>query len=419
MRIDGDEGVFFFLTPVVPNKNGTGTEKRAWAHLEALTRLGPVDLVLLMSPNQIARSKVADEVRQSCRTVRTVIVMPAQNTRIFRTPGLTSLIRLLTIGRTRRKIQSAAEVSNLMAAITCENHALVFCYRLSSFALMESLPPQPGHKAIPLVVDFDDIESRVLERVLDHAEPRMGAEQRLMTRIELIETRLTESRALRRAAMVSVCSSVDAEHLKRRNARAPIRVVPNSFPACAAISPRQESSSVRALFLGTMTYHPNEDAALFFCKEVLPFLRAEPCIDIELEIVGRGPSAKILALAEIPGVNVTGSVEQVEPYYAASDFVIVPVRYGGGTRIKILEALALGRPVVSTTIGAEGLDLRQGTDILIADTPEAFARCCRQLAEDKALRSRLAASGRERFMSLYEAERVRRELSQAIQALTA
>jgi glycosyltransferase involved in cell wall biosynthesis len=340
--------------------------------------------------------------------------MPAQHTRIFRTPGLTSLIRLLTIRRARRKIQSAAEASNLIADVTCENHALVFCYRLSSFALIESLTGRTVLKTAPLVVDFDDIESRVLERVLDRPESRMGAEQRLMTRIELIETRLTESRALRRAAMVSVCSVLDAGDLMRRSPGAPVRVVPNSFPACGPILPRQESAPVRALFLGTMTYHPNEDAVLFFCNQVLPLLRAEPSIDIEIDIVGRGPSSQVMALAELPGVNVIGGVEQVEPYYAAADFVIVPVRYGGGTRIKILEALALGRPIVSTSIGAEGLELRPGKDILIADTPEEFALCCRKLAQDHELQRSIAASGRQRFMTLYEAEHVRCELTQAL-----
>src|SRR5690606_19301313 len=106
------------------------------------------------------------------------------------------------------------------------------------------------------------------------------------------------------------------------------------------------------------------------------------------------PPASIRKLAEIPDVEVTGGVDRVEPYYAACDLVVAPIRYGGGTRIKLLEAMSHARPVVSTTIGAEGLDVRSGENIMLADTEDAFAEACIALLRDPARREACALAGR-------------------------
>ena len=404
-----------FLSPVTPFAEGTGVEKRAWAHLEALTSLGPVDLVLHVAQ---PHAQVPELIRQRCRTVSTMLVAPSHNMRKFRIPGLTTLLRLVTYGQPRRKIVDAEAKRNLQEKLKRGNYALFFCFRLSSFSLFTKLLAEEEVRFGKQVVDFDDIESRVLERALAHPDRKHGAEQRLLIRIELAETRRYEMHALRRGT-VTVCSTIDASILQRNSADAKILVVPNSLTALSALPPRRSFKSARLLFLGTMTYHPNEDAALYFCHQILPLIRAEVGGDkIELDIVGRGPSARVQGLSRLPGVRVHGGVESVEPAYADSDIVVVPIRYGGGTRIKILEALALGRPVVSTSVGAEGLDLRDREDILIADTPVEFARCCLTLASDEALRSRLAESGRARFMALYESQIVRRSLIQELKKMT-
>jgi glycosyltransferase involved in cell wall biosynthesis len=166
-----------------------------------------------------------------------------------------------------------------------------------------------------------------------------------------------------------------------------------------------------------MSYQPNEDGILFFCAEILPLIRQRTPQRVVLEVVGRGPSARVAALGKDDTITVTGEVETVEPCYERADVVVVPLRFGGGTRIKILEALALGKPVVSTSIGAEGLDLVDGRDILIADDPEGFAAACLRLMADPILRSRIAESGRQRFIECYESRRVQDNLRKALQSL--
>ena len=135
------------------------------------------------------------------------------------------------------------------------------------------------------------------------------------------------------------------------------------------------------VFTGSMDWMPNEDAVLFFCREVLPRVReAEP--DVTLTIVGRTPTAAVQRLAQEAGIEVTGTVGDVRAYLGQACATIVPLRVGGGTRLKIFEAMAAGKAVVSTTIGAEGLPTEIGRHLLIADGAEAFADAVVRLVRD-------------------------------------
>lgn len=408
-----------YLSPVLPLPDGVGIEKRASAHLDALARLGPVDLVLVMTQQQIDRSPVTPELHARCRRIDVVRVGNAANMRIFRAPGLTAALRLASYGRARRVVCDDGVARTLAEQLQQGDHHLVFCYRLSSFALLGTLARLPLPASKPLAVDFDDIESNVIARLLRQPDRKASFEQTVLMKLDRAETLGIENRALKLAAWVSVCSEVDARALEARGSTTAIRVVPNSFPALPTLPPRPWQPPARVLFLGTMTYHPNEDAALYFCHEILPLISRELDEGITLDIVGKGPSQRVRDLAAEGRVAVLGGVPAVEPYYAGADFVVVPIRYGGGTRIKILEALALGRAVVSTTIGAEGLDLRDGEDLLLADTPAEFARHCVTLARDPDQRDRLAKSGRARFMALYEAESVQSALADDLTRLCA
>jgi glycosyltransferase involved in cell wall biosynthesis len=144
------------------------------------------------------------------------------------------------------------------------------------------------------------------------------------------------------------------------------------------------------VFLGSMDWMPNIDGMLWFVREVLPIIaRKRP--DCRVAIVGRKPTAEVRRLAESnPNITVTGTVDDVRPWLWKSHASIVPLRIGGGTRLKIYEAMAARVPVVSTAIGAEGLDVRDGSDIRIADQPEAFADACLELLASTEARARMA-----------------------------
>ena len=146
------------------------------------------------------------------------------------------------------------------------------------------------------------------------------------------------------------------------------------------------------LFFGTLNYFPNQDAVLQFLRQTWPLLeRSNP--SAKLKIVGPYPTPEVLAF-QGPKIEVTGLVDDVRPHISAAACVVAPLRVGGGTRFKIIEAMALARPVVSTTIGAEGIGATAGRDILIADEPAAFAAAVDRVLRDPHLEGRLGAAAR-------------------------
>jgi sugar transferase (PEP-CTERM/EpsH1 system associated) len=148
------------------------------------------------------------------------------------------------------------------------------------------------------------------------------------------------------------------------------------------------------VFMGSMDWLPNEDAVLYFVDAILPLIQRQ-CPAVTLHVVGRSPSRKLQALAQrVEGVRLSGWVEDIRPYVARSSICIVPLRIGGGTRLKIFEAMAMGKAVVSTSIGAEGLPVQDGENILLADTPNDFSQAVLSLLQDAGRRKRLGAAAR-------------------------
>ena len=159
-------------------------------------------------------------------------------------------------------------------------------------------------------------------------------------------------------------------------------------------SERGSTNETTIGFLGSMDWMPNIEAVNWFVSEIFPAVGAAT-EEVRLLVIGRRPPGSIQALAERDSrIEVTGTVDDVRPYLARCDLLVVPLLSGGGTRIKIMEALAAGLPVVSTTIGAEGLGLEHGSHLLIADSASEFAEAVNQLAADPKTRERLSAAGR-------------------------
>lgn len=197
-------------------------------------------------------------------------------------------------------------------------------------------------------------------------------------------------------------SECDRERLHELGVHRDIAVIENGVDCTTLMPlPPPHEGTEEILFIGTMGYLPNRDAVRFFCREILPLIRARrPAC--QLNVVGSGGKEHLAGLAKPDGVNITGRVADPTPYYARSKIAVVPLRSGGGSRLKILEAMALGRPVVSTTLGKEGLALREGTDILVADNAQAFADCVVQLLEDDKTRNEQAKAGRRRVEQDYD-----------------
>jgi polysaccharide biosynthesis protein PslH len=161
------------------------------------------------------------------------------------------------------------------------------------------------------------------------------------------------------------------------------------------------------VFIGSMDWRPNEDGVGWFAREILPLIRKQRP-DCKVAIVGRNPSPEIKALSDSKFI-VTGTVPDVRPYLWGSKVSIVPLRIGGGTRLKIYESMAAKVATVSTAVGAEGLAYRDGADIRIADTPEAFAGACVNLLNDDSGRAAIAEAAWQMVSSRFSWEQVSRE----------
>ena len=262
-------------------------------------------------------------------------------------------------------------------------------------------------------LDLADVESLSRRRVADLlARAGEAAAARRETEASR-KARTLEDDALARFDRLSVCSDAERLALLGRG-DAEIVVLPNTLPLPETTPlPPPVDDPFALLFVGTLGYYPNDDALRFFCAEVLPRIRSEAGRAVTLRIVGAGSGARVRELARQPGVELVGAVADVAPWYRDAHVAIAPIRAGGGTRIKILEAFAQGRPVVTTTIGIEGIAAEDGRHALVRDDPTELAAACLRLLREPALGARLAREAGELFRRAYSHE----SLAAAVAAL--
>lgn len=265
----------------------------------------------------------------------------------------------------------------------------------------------------PLLLTVHNLVYRVAERMAG----REGSwRSRLKGRLNLGKLFRWEREIYRRPYRFVTCSEADRQALLDLAPQARVSVVPNGvdteyFRGAAAGGGDPD----RLLFTGKMEYGPNADAVEFFAAEVLPRIRrARP--QAHLEVVGMSPPAHLRELAGSHPLTVHGEVPDVRPWLERCGVSVVPLRAGSGTRLKILEALSMGRAVVSTRIGAEGLDVVDGEHLLLADRPEDFAERTLAAMEDEGLRERLGRNGRRLVEERYDWKAVAGLLDQAYRA---
>jgi glycosyltransferase involved in cell wall biosynthesis len=232
--------------------------------------------------------------------------------------------------------------------------------------------------------------------------------------------RAVERRSCYRIAMAMTCSNTDRETLHQLQPKLPICVVPNAIDTdsfSASAEHRRDDASPVLLFMGGMDWYPNRDAVEYFARAILPLVRAEFPLARFL-VAGRNPPTEFVKeLSTSRGVEFTGTVPDMRPYLSASTVVVVPLRLGSGTRIKILEAGAAGRPVVSTSVGAEGLELKAEEEIALADDPTAFANSVISLLRDPERRNLMGESSRRVIVERYSHFALKRSLDSLILSL--
>jgi len=242
------------------------------------------------------------------------------------------------------------------------------------------------------------------------ARSQQNAIVRSLVRIELKRIQRFES-IIAQFDRGLVCSEVDRQYLERAVPGARLDLLYNGVDL-EQFSPmaHAEPEPYRMIFTGNMSYFPNQDGAMFFISKIFPLILQE-VPQAELFLVGQNPPRRLRALAG-EQIHVTGFVPDIRAEYLRSAVAVSPIRFGAGTLNKVLEPLALGVPVVSTSIGIEGMGLRPGEDIIVADDAGGFARAVVRLLKDEALRRAIGSSATERIRSRFGWARIAHDLEE-------
>ena len=252
---------------------------------------------------------------------------------------------------------------------------------------------------LPVVLMGHNVESLILER-------RAANETRWLARkyLEYQHRKLVryETAAARRATRVVMVSQADADILAGWTGRTDIAVVPNGVDTSFFDVPTAPLKPGSMVYVGGFTWFPNEDAIRYFASDVLPLIAAE-VPEANLTVIGKNPdNAHVRALATNPRIRLAGMVDDIRPVVAESAVYIVPLRIGGGTRLKILDALSMSKAIVSTAIGCEGLEVTDGQDIVVADDAGSLARAIVLLLRDPERARRMGQAGRALVERRYE-----------------
>lgn len=272
---------------------------------------------------------------------------------------------------------------------------------------LASVPNLPGRGGVPVVLFAHNVEHLIWRR-LSEVERRPW--RRLPLELEWRKMRRFEARACAGVDLTLAVSEVDCSMLSDAAPSARVRAIPTGVDTTYFAPSASGESAPRLVFTGSMDWYPNEDAMLHFMDNVLPRVRRH-VPGTSLTIVGRRPSARLRHAAKDAAVEVTGTVADVRPFVADAAVYVVPLRIGGGTRLKIFEALAMGKAVVSTSVGAEGLPLVSGEHFVQADDPQTFADSIVALLADADRRRRLGSGGRRLVEERYSWPQVAREFT--------
>jgi polysaccharide biosynthesis protein PslH len=294
--------------------------------------------------------------------------------------------------------------------LTREKYDLVLCDFLLTAGVV------PWDSPVPKVLFTHNIEAVIWERhYLVSKNPIWKAvsyrEYRMLARME--------RQYVSRAEHVLAVSENDRDFFLQYTGKDRMTVIPTGVDIDYFVPNAGEEEPESIVFTGSMDWTANEDGIVFFIEKVLPLVR-QKFPQVKLFVVGRRPTTRLKRIgASEQNVEVTGTVDDIRPYLARGSVYVVPLRVGGGTRIKIFEAMAAGKAVVSTTIGAEGLPVSHGENVLLADEPESLARNIVELLGDRARREKIGNSARKLVTESYSWRAVGKILSNVMEKVSA
>jgi len=390
-----------YITAHFPFPPNNGARIRDFNLLKRLSKQCEVNLLSFYERTE--QLSMIPELEKYCSSIRAVYRRSGRS-RYLR--YLSAIMSLFCLGRTFHSINYYSNRFGDTIKMVLENKKfdVVQIGFLHMAQYMRFIP-----NTIPAILDTHNVEHVMMERYA-------RVEQNIFKKIYLLyQTEMLKKYEIKMYPRFDLCLMESNEGIKAwqslSNRYANFRIVSSGVDLeYFAQPPRVTQSSADLIFTGTMSGKMNIDAVLYFYRLILPAIRKE-IPNMKVIIAGADPDKKILELAKHDRlIEVTGTVPDIRPYMAKSRILIVPLRVGAGVRLKIREAMAMGLPVISTSIGCEGTIVTDGKDIIIADTPEAFAREIIRLLRDEGLRKYLADNGRRLAFSAYNWDTIAEKL---------
>ncbi|MFZ5918129.1 MAG: glycosyltransferase family 4 protein [Chloroflexota bacterium] len=404
------------LTPQLPYPPRQGTTMRNYHLIAHLARRHEVHLLTFVERE--GQMDQAGPLNDHCASVRVVIAprrrLISRLRHLILTPHPDMALRLRSTDFQRALGEMAS--SHAFDVVQFEGIELAQYLLWLRGQRAPGLPPLPSPLPAdntPLLV-FDEhnaeyvLQQRAFETDLRQPGRWIGAAYSF---VQWRRLRRYETRACRSADRVVAVSETDRVALRVLSPGLEIAVVPNGVDVAHYVGYRPEPAALPELgqaslvFVGKMDFRPNVDAMLWFADEILPLVRRQ-VPEARLYVVGMQPHPRVLRLAGRPGVAITGAVADVRAYVSQAAAVVAPLRMGGGTRLKVLEAMALGKAMVCTTVGAEGLGATPGRELLLADSPEAFAVATVELLRGPQRRATLGQAAREFVAARFDWARI-------------
>jgi len=379
--------LFIGLAPPVPTTNGH--RMRCCTLLSALAAEGHEVTLICFADSKELRSP-APQLTDLCTQVYFVPAPPDQTAAVEYWNRLRSFLSAKPFGAQR--LCSSQMSDTVQRTLDGGRFDAIIC---DDVYMLANIPPQIN---IPILLNKHDITHEIMGRFLDYERNPL---KRLYGRSEYTKVRKLEIDACTNSDAVLACSERDGQEIRKLCPAARIYILPNVVDV-RSYQPAYEDDGRTVLYVGAMDWFPNRDAVDYFAEEILPRLRRK-VPQLHFTVAGRNPSQKMHErYRDFPDVTFTGSVAEMRPIIANAAVCVVPLRIGSGTRLKILEAAAMGKAIVSTRLGAEGLEFVPGEEIVLADEPEEFAAAVADLLADQSRRVALGRAARRRVEGHYD-----------------
>jgi glycosyltransferase involved in cell wall biosynthesis len=385
-----------FVTPFLPGPPVFGGQRRVHGLMTGLAKSHEVSLLSLVD-GSVDLTPGLKDAAQYCRQVVTV---PDQ---LHRASGrLKRLLQLQSIVSRESyedRLHRRPAVQKAIDEHLATNHYDIINCEFSFMGGYRFPVARSGAGASKLVLDEHNVEYDILKRTAD-ASDATRLDRKIYNALNYRKLKREEILAWKSFDACTFTSERDAAIARREVPGVRTAVIPNGVDV-DTFQPRpgDRTTPMTVLFFGAINYFPNTDAVLYFLREVLPVLtRRHP--NVVIRIVGPGAPAEVLELAT-EQVQVVGFVEDLREEISRAAVVVAPLRIGGGTRLKIVEAMAMAKPIVSTSLGAEGIDVTHERDVLLADTPELLAREIGRVLESASLGQSLGQAARQTAVEHY------------------